>query len=122
MVGAAELVAEKDERLKAFGAKDPKELRDATSAAMQGSRGEMLRREAELMTSFDDAYKRAQQGYVGLKWLDDQRARFVTLYLRVHKNDEVPEGEDPMNGYLTKKEMLSRLAPPPGHAWVGAVK
>jgi hypothetical protein len=50
-----------------------------------------MKQEVDVVDSFDAAYKRAKKGYAGLKWLDDQRARFLSLYLKVHQNKPIPE-------------------------------
>ncbi len=90
-IGAAELEGEKDGALIAYGASDPAAVRAALEKQLEKRRASLMKQEVDVVDAFDAAYKRAQKGYAGLKWLDDQRARFLSLYLKVHQNKPIPE-------------------------------
>ncbi len=112
LIGDLELSKETDARLERFGATDPKAVRAAAKSRYDDLRIELIMHEKWLLWYFADAYRRARTGYMGLKWLDDQRARFAQMFLEAHKDDDIPEGVDNPVGLLegfNKKGVIAEL-------------
>jgi hypothetical protein len=117
-IGELELQAEQDPDLRAFGAGDPKALRAALARRTAEHRGELVLSEYKIVQRFESAYARAREGYMGLKWLDDQRTRFARMFLEVHADDDIPGGVDvagqvavgDVPEYLSRKGVIDALA------------
>jgi hypothetical protein len=100
-IGAAELGARQDLELKGLGADDPAALRAAMKSRLDANRILLTQEEQALIVAFKDAYRRARGGHVGLKWLDDQRERFLDLFFRAHHDDPPREpSTEPPHTYV----------------------
>jgi hypothetical protein len=78
-VGLLQLAQRDVDELRAMGAEQPQELRDAAQASVAAYRAEALEERDGILEEFEEAYEEARTSYAGLPELDQLRHQFQLL-------------------------------------------
>ncbi|MGO4883326.1 MAG: DUF4157 domain-containing protein [Bryobacteraceae bacterium] len=87
ILGAMQLSARTDEQLRSLGVQDTSPVRSSSLHDIDTYRTEAVSKETELLSAFEDGYKRARDDYAGLYELDSLRSQFLTLRQQVRAGD-----------------------------------
>jgi hypothetical protein len=103
IIGDMQIAERSDEQLKQLGASDTGAVKAAAQHDMTKYRENAIGKEKELLSAFEDAYKRVKDDYAGLYELDTLRSQFLTLREEVRRGDVAHDD-------ATRKEALDKFA------------
>jgi hypothetical protein len=93
IIGDIHLTQRSDEQLAKMGAEDTGKVRDAAQHDMAKYREKAVEKEKDLLSAFEDAYKRVRDDYAGLYELDTLRSQFLSMREEARRGDQAHDDE-----------------------------